>query len=213
MYKRILVPLDGSNLAEQVLAYVRFLAKDIQARIQLLRVVQPPPLDINEDINPALYEHRTLRYMKDQAEEYLKNLSIALEDIGLTSSYKVGAGDPASCIVAEGRGELETVIAMSTHGRSGFGRWLMGSVTDKVLHTTPNPLFIVRPLTQEAPLTEVKLKTIIVPLDGSAFSEQVLPYVVELAEPRGLKVVLKGYNIENWQVYRINRDWNSVREG
>jgi nucleotide-binding universal stress UspA family protein len=79
---------------------------------------------------------------------------------------------------------------MTTHGRSGIGRWLLGSVTDRVLHTTANPLLMVRAYDQEHPPEAVKFETIIVPLDGSSLAEQVLPHAEALAKSLGLKILL-----------------------
>jgi nucleotide-binding universal stress UspA family protein len=79
---------------------------------------------------------------------------------------------------------------MTTHGRSGISRWLLGSVTDKVLHVTTNPLLMVRAYDQENPPEAVNLQTIIVPLDGSSLAEQVLPHAVSLARALKLRVLL-----------------------
>jgi nucleotide-binding universal stress UspA family protein len=79
---------------------------------------------------------------------------------------------------------------MSTHGRSGVARWLLGSVTDKVLLATTTPLLIVRSTEPLNPMSEVQLKTVIVPLDGSVLAEQVLPHVATLAKALDLEVKL-----------------------
>jgi nucleotide-binding universal stress UspA family protein len=79
---------------------------------------------------------------------------------------------------------------MSTHGRSGITRWVMGSITDKVLHATTNPLLIVRAQEPEKSNSEVKLTDIIVPLDGSALAEQALPLAASIARDLGLKMTL-----------------------
>jgi nucleotide-binding universal stress UspA family protein len=85
---------------------------------------------------------------------------------------------------------------MSTHGRSGIARWALGSVTDKVIHTSTSPLLIIRSQEQEkasrgsASSAEAKLDTLIVPLDGSPLAEQVLPHTVALAKALALRVLL-----------------------
>jgi nucleotide-binding universal stress UspA family protein len=112
--------------------------------------------------------------------------------LNLTSrvSCEAMAGHSASCIVAEADKIAGTLIAMSTHGRSGVGRWLLGSVTDKVLHATESPMLIVRPRDGGKAPAEPRLKTVIVPLDGSSMAEQVLPYLTPLAKALGLTVTL-----------------------
>ena len=78
---------------------------------------------------------------------------------------------------------------MGTHGRSGIGRWVMGSVTDKVLHATTNPLMIVR-CKEESASGDAKLDAIILPWDGSAVAEQVWPHAVALSKALGVKLHL-----------------------
>jgi nucleotide-binding universal stress UspA family protein len=79
---------------------------------------------------------------------------------------------------------------MATHGRSGLARWMVGSVTDKVLHAAANPLLVVRAHEQEATIAEAKLENIIVPLDESPLSEEALPHAVYLARTMGLRIIL-----------------------
>ena len=79
---------------------------------------------------------------------------------------------------------------MSTHGRSGVGRWVFGSVTDKVLHSTTSDMLIVRAASNEISRSTVKLGTIIVPLDGSGLAEQSLPVASALAQWLGIGVSL-----------------------
>ena len=100
----------------------------------------------------------------------------------------VKEGHPASCIADEGDKEPGTLIAMSTHGYSGVTRWVMGSVTDKVLHATANPLLIVRAREQTGTPPEVRLESVIVPLDESTMAEEALPHVVHIAKALRLKV-------------------------
>ena len=98
-------------------------------------------------------------------------------------------GDPAELIINESSQEADTLIAMSTHGRSGINRWVMGSVTDKVLHGVNEPLLIVR--SQEGnPPASIEANNVILPLDGSALAEQVLPHAVALAKALRATVTL-----------------------
>ena len=147
MYQRILVPLDGSPLAEQVLAWVGILAKGMQSQVELLRVIESPPQDLPDSAH-GIYPHRVFASIASHAQDYLEGLAIPLRQDGLSVSSIVREGSPAPSIASEGAKEPETLIAMATHGRSGISRWLLGSVTDKVLHATTNPLLMVRLMTR-----------------------------------------------------------------
>jgi nucleotide-binding universal stress UspA family protein len=83
-----------------------------------------------------------------------------------------------------------TLIAMGTHGRSGLGRWLLGSIAEKVLRGTQNPLFLVRSTDNDPPQGEASFSSILVPLDGSALAASVLPMATQLAKRLALGVVL-----------------------
>ncbi|HZA22580.1 MAG TPA: universal stress protein [Dehalococcoidia bacterium] len=189
MYDKILVSLDGSALAEQILPYVRPLAKALVASIELLRTIPPSGLELAD---PAYgrYPHQIDANLQGQALDYLRSISASLNGLGVSISYIVRQGDPASWITSEAEKEPGTLIAISTHGRSGVARWLLGSVTDKVLQATTTPLLIVRSSEPPNPVSEVQLKTVIVPLDGSVLAEQVLPHIATLAKALGLEVKL-----------------------
>jgi nucleotide-binding universal stress UspA family protein len=85
---------------------------------------------------------------------------------------------------------------MATHGRSGINRWLLGSVTEKVLRGTINPLLLIRATDEAKTDGETTVKSLVVPLDGSGLAESVLPTVADLAKKLSLEVVLfRAYNI------------------
>jgi nucleotide-binding universal stress UspA family protein len=181
MYDKILVPLDGSALSEQVLPYVRSLAKALVASIELLRTIPAAGLELADPSSTN---------SQDQALDYLRSISASLNDLGVSVFSIVRQGSPASWIISEAEQEPGTLIAMSTHGRSGVARWLLGSVTDKVLLATTTPLLIVRSSEPPNPISEVQLKTVTVPLDGSVIAEQVLLHVATLAKALELAVKL-----------------------
>jgi nucleotide-binding universal stress UspA family protein len=105
-------------------------------------------------------------------------------------------GNPESSIVEYAAQNPAAMIAMATHGRSGLNRWLLGSVAEKVLRSTSNPLLLIRatpPTRTDEPLA---IKSIMVPLDGSALAETVLPPISELAKKLDAEMVLfRAYNI------------------
>jgi nucleotide-binding universal stress UspA family protein len=189
MYQRILVPLDGSPLAEQVLPYVRILGKALQAPIELLRTFGLVPAELADPVHGRHLDQLVASF-RNEAQDSLDRAQASLQGLGVPVSTSVYEGEPASYIVREAEREPGTLIAMCTHGRSGITRWVMGSVTDKVLHATTNPLLIVRATSQGNSSTDVKLSTVIVPVDGSSLAEQSLPHVVALARGLHLKVML-----------------------
>lgn len=189
MFKKILAPLDGSDLAEQVLPYISLLTKGLEAQVDLLRVIEPlPPVGLTDPARDV-YRQRILSELHQDAEEYLDGVASDLREQGITVSTTVVHGDPPSLILAEVEGHPDTMIAMSTQGRSGIARWVLGSVTDKVLHSTTNPLLVIR-CREQWPEPDINLSIIIVPLDGSALAERILPHVVYLAKAMKIKVDL-----------------------
>ncbi len=188
MYTRIIVPLDGSDLAEQILPYVQWLGKSVPSSIELLRIVAHSSADLTDSVH-EVYRHRVSENIKSAAQDYLGKIAVSLREQGLTVATSVHEGEPASSIVRGAERGPDALIAMSTHGRSGIARWLFGSVTYKLLHTTANPLLIVRSL-DGVTEPDVELKTVLVPLDGSTMAEGALSHVVPLAKALSLKVYL-----------------------
>jgi nucleotide-binding universal stress UspA family protein len=134
------------------------------------------------------------RYLDTLLSEKMENSESYLETVA--QSFE---GTPVTCIVEKGKAEdvvieraaadKSTLIVMATHGRSGIQRWVLGSVTDKVLHGSTNHLFLIRAQDQAKAEGEALLKKVIVPLDGSPVAEMVLPYVIDLAKKMRLEVV------------------------
>ncbi len=189
MYKRILVPLDGSKLAERVLPYVHAVAGATGAGVEFLRVFSPPTLAAT-DLGVGRYVDQIDAGLREESLGYLNSVRASLAGLSERVSCEAVLGHAPSRIVAEADKTAGTLIAMSTHGRSGVSRWLLGSVTDKVLQATASPMLVVRSGDAGNGPAEANLKTAIVPLDGSPLAEQVLPYLTPLAKALGLKVVL-----------------------
>jgi len=176
MFNKILVPLDGSKLAEQILPYARFMAETFSVPVELLRVNDPASMT---PFAPPL-----------QGGEYLKKISESyfLSSAQVTTSIEVGK--PAEIIVSCAALDGDTLIAMATHGLSGIQRWVLGSVAYKVAHMAANPLLLVRPLEGHDPVKPISLRTLLVPLDGSGLADKILPYVIALARRLDLEVNL-----------------------
>lgn len=188
MYTRILVPLDGSKLAEQVLPHVRRLASAFGLHMELLSTFDPP--FIYRGPNPSSYPHQIEDNLRAQSLDYLNRIKSSMNHLGLPVSCTVYLGEPASWIVSEAERDPNTLIAMSTHGRSGITRWVLGSVADQVLRATTAPILMLRSQDEETPTKEASLTSVIVPLDGSSLAEQVLPHVVALVQALRLSVTL-----------------------
>lgn len=153
----ILVPLDGSALAEQVLPHARVLASALDAKIRLLEVVQEPERDsMLADSITGLYgmgepaeRHRERKQLaledaRARAEGYLAVEAGRLQEDGLEVEVEVRIGPAAENIAEAAAAWPPTLIAMATHGYGGLRRWALGSVADKVLHATSTPLVLVR---------------------------------------------------------------------
>jgi nucleotide-binding universal stress UspA family protein len=137
MFKKILVPLDGSKHAEKILPQVEELVKFSGAEVHLLRVV------MTYDIAPK--ENREhLQKLSGEAQEYLDQVAARLQKSGLQVSATVAYGKDAVQICDYAAEKKFNLIAMSTHGRSGLGRWTLGSVADKVLHCSSVPVMLFR---------------------------------------------------------------------
>ena len=196
MFKRILTPLDGSTLSEGILPYVRALAPALGARVELLQIHPNMTYELEQledaeqaSITAAL-EPVQLR-LQHQSESYLSKVAGDLDGLGVETGIDVRFGPPAASIVEEAEQVEDTLIAMSTHGRAGVGRWIMGSVTDRVLHTTMTPLLVVHP-ERGAPSVDsvADISTLIVPLDGSELAETVLPVAAAVAMATRASILL-----------------------
>ncbi len=201
MYTRILVPLDGSKLAEQALPYVNLLASAFKIQVNLLNVFDSVPPQF-ADPGHGLYETQITASYRDNAVDYLEKAGTGLKDSGVTISCDAHEGNPAVQIINEAEKTSNTLIAMVTHGRSGLGRWVLGSVTDKVLHGAANPLLITHAHEEGTDSSDVNLKNLVVPLDGSPLADQVLPHVEALAPALGLNVILVRVTASSDEYYR-----------
>lgn len=142
MYSKILVPLDGSQLAEKALTHALEVARG-QSRVQLylLRCWEMDlfyPIGV-DDAAEADFSNQ----LRDNIEDYLQNKADSLSRDGLTVITVAEEGESAGVILSEARGRGIDLIVMSSHGRSGISRWLMGSVADKVVRHAPCPVLIV----------------------------------------------------------------------
>jgi len=190
----MLIPLDGSKLAEQVLPYARFLARALSIPVELLQAADPEALALLTDPEHSRYADTVWADKINSGRAYLEAIARSFQ--GARVQCLVEKGKAEDVVIDKAAADKNTLIVMATHGRSGIQRWLLGSVADKVLHGSSNHMLLVRATEQGKTAGEAALKTVVVPLDGSALAEQVLPYVGDLARKIPLKVVfLRAYGL------------------
>ncbi len=189
MSNPVIVPLDGSALAEQILPLGVSIARKMGRPLMVLQVVPIPTRAAPGETGGVLTVEEMLDLLRSRAQEYLAGVEKRIKeaDVGVSvEGLIVTARTPAEGIAAAADEHHASFVVMATHGYTGLSRWALGSVTDQVLHLTKHPLIVVRPQEQEkpTPLSEETLpvlRRIVVPLDGSPLAEHVLPFVADLA--------------------------------
>jgi nucleotide-binding universal stress UspA family protein len=145
--RRILVPLDGSNLAEEALSLATSLARAQNAKLILVRALEPPAM---VPADPSMRDLTTpmatqLGAVEMQAAEfYMQDIAHELQRRNMVEQTVVILGDAAEVILDAAEINDVDLITMCTHGRSGVSRWVYGSVAEKVLHSAPCPLLLLR---------------------------------------------------------------------
>jgi nucleotide-binding universal stress UspA family protein len=178
MLSTILVPLDGSALAEHALPFAERLARVAKGHVILVRVI--PAQSAETSIESSLAH---------TGRDNLEELASRLRQAETSVDVAVPEGDPASQIVATAAAQGADLIIMSTHVRSGLGRWRYGSVADAVIRTASVPVMLI-PSEMSAQWPTDRRPRLLVPLDESHLSEAVLGPVMELATRLNAEVVL-----------------------
>lgn len=182
VYSTILVPLDGSALAARALPYAVTLARASHARLSLVRAALAHPL-------PGADPSEAQAAVVQRAERELEATAESLRSGGLTVETHVYYDEAARAIVDATERQAVDLVVMSTHGHGGLGRWVYGSVADRVLRRVAAPVLLV-PAAAEPPRTTDSARRMVVPLDGSPLAEAVLGQVRVLAAARGTEVLL-----------------------
>jgi nucleotide-binding universal stress UspA family protein len=164
MITRILVPLDGSALAESVLPVAAQLTRTLQGTLILLRVYDVPPSDVSL---------RVIEAEAEQAQTYLSGVARRPEMAGLQVETKTLGGAAALNILDAVQEEQADLLVMSSHGRSGFKRWVLGSVAEHVIRHAPVPVFLLHRPREGEPLRKTS-PIALVALDGSLLAETAL---------------------------------------
>ena len=142
MYKRALVPLDGSMVAEAIVPFILEIAGPLDMEVALFRVVVPAPPMVVEGSSYVVAED--VEKLRANAEAYLASVAVALRDQGVRVAIQVRFGEAVPEILAGAREVEADLIAMTTHGRGGLGRLLFGSVAEAVLRQAEIPVFMMR---------------------------------------------------------------------
>ncbi len=147
MYRKIVVPLDGSKLAECALGHVEAIAKGCDTlEVDLVRVVRSVPLYMSGDdmsyIDPGVLE-KVVKGEKAQAKAYLDKIVKDLGTKDISAKSIVLEGEPAQTVLDYAENNKAELIVMSSHGRTGPARWAMGSVAERVTQHSKLPVLVV----------------------------------------------------------------------
>ena len=212
---KILVTLDGSTFSEAILPAAAQIARAAGAEVHLLSVVEEPSVRRSwveaiamgeagagelmlppgampryPDAGPsAEADAQTLEQAISSVEQYLAEAALRFPAGAIPKA--IAGHDPVAAITEYSKEHGIDLIAMSTHGRSGLGRWVYGSNADKLLQSTTIPMLLIRPQGGDASAQgEMPINTLVVPLDGSEFAEESLSYAESLASQMSIRLSL-----------------------
>jgi nucleotide-binding universal stress UspA family protein len=148
MYRKIMVPLDGSKLAECVLPHVETIARGCgSAQVVLIQAVEPLAIPYGREISHLkTIEQATAfeAHNRSDAESYLRSVAAKFYEGGITSSIEVIIGKAAEAMSDYATKNGVDLVVIATHGRSGLSRWVWGSVTDRLIRAICVPVLIIR---------------------------------------------------------------------
>lgn len=187
MFEHILLPLDGSSLAERVLPHAVTLSSAFGSKLTLLRIVhQEDRENQHRMVNPMDWQMR-----KSTADAYLQSVQKRLGERGLACDIHIDEGRPAEQIIKFAKEQDVNLIILSSHGSSGPSAWNINSTVQKVLLRAFMPVMIVRAYQETQPdLEAVTYERLFLPLDGSKRAECILPLAESICKPQKSKVFL-----------------------
>lgn len=181
MFDPMLVPLDGSQLAECVLPHIIAVARAFDAEITLLRILEKN----QAGVSAQLFDLLNWQINKTKASLYLETIQARLQTSGLQAETMVLEGLVAEGITEYAQNQGMKLIVLSSHGRHGLTQWGISSITQKIILSAQTSLLIVRADRQYAQASEASenpiYQRILVPLDGSQRAENVLPIITQLS--------------------------------
>lgn len=149
MYKRILVPLDGSKVAEGVLPQVCQLADALKAELVLVRVAPTPDSLLGVGVRVGAQSANLGAQLERAAAAYLQQVAARLGTVGAGVRYVTLQGPVTESIVAWAQQNQVDLIALMSHGLGHAARWVFGSVADRLLQSSPVPVLVVRASQQQ----------------------------------------------------------------
>jgi nucleotide-binding universal stress UspA family protein len=187
MFKRVLIPLDGSSLAESVLPHIAALVKAGEAEVTLMRVLDP----FNAADSPSSVDPLEWQIRKAEADNYLKDISLRLSEAGIQNNTITLEGKAAETVIEFAHEQKVDLIVMSSHGQSGISGWNVSSVVQKIILRVRTSVMIVRAYQPvEEKVDSLRYQKMMVPLDCSSRAEFVLPVVSRLARAHQSEVVV-----------------------
>src|SRR5512145_1731599 len=178
MFDPILVPLDGSQLAECVLPHAIAIARSFGAEITLLHI-----LEKNQASTSAqTFDHLNWQIHKTQAALYLEKIKVSIQASELQARTIVLEGLVAEEITKYAQNQGMKLIVLSSHAHSGLTQWGISSITQKIILSAPTSVLIVRAHQNDNQSSRSLYQRILVPLDGSQRAENVLPIITQLAQ-------------------------------
>ena len=187
MFDQILVPLDRSSLAECVLPHAVALAHSLGAQLLLLHVLSLP----NAQDRLRAVDALEWQLRRAEAENYLKGVCTRMAETGVSCTAQVRDGDAAEQIVACANEEGIGLVLIASHGQSGISAWHISSVVQKVISRAHTSLMIIRAVEPDQPdIASLRYRHLLVPLDGSARAECVLPLAAALTRAPETQILL-----------------------
>lgn len=187
--QRILCPTDFSESAAHALSQAVPLAHWYEACLTVLYVSSLAP--VTEGFPPIVNPITLERTSRERLMEELQRFALPASKAGVNVTFSLREGPATAEILDEARGSAADLIVMGTHGRSGFERLMLGSVTEKVLRKSPCPVMTVAPTAAEAPVHDpTELRHVVCPLDFSEASKEALRYALSWAERARARLTL-----------------------
>jgi nucleotide-binding universal stress UspA family protein len=180
MHRTILVPLDGSDFAQEALPLAALLADREGAELHLVHVIRSTPdVDFKMPQDDLSWRSRA----RDGAEGYLTEIAEGLREEGISTLITVLEGSVTEALAGYVRDQQVDLIVLTSHGHGGVRRWWLGSVADGLLRTSRADVLLVRPWddTEDRDPGTSRFDRILVPLDGSELAESALPPALDLA--------------------------------
>lgn len=192
-YRSVVVPLDGSPFAEHALPWALSIAKRAQATLKVVRVFSPRDyLDVEM---VSYYSPEIVQQGKEECAVYLRQVAdrirAVVQDVPVTTTLLDLDGSVSETLAEHASAEGADLVVMTTHGRGGFTRLLLGSVADDLVRATPMPLLLVRPHEAEPKLDAFpEMKDVVVGVDGTKLSERMLESAAGFASVTGSNLTL-----------------------